>query len=75
VSGVTEPRSRFGQGDHLAFYVLKWEAVMKKIFIILALAFAFTTGMAVVTVVAHTDQAAAAVIYPHAHPGLLIAKS
>ncbi len=32
---------------------------MKTIFIILALAFAFTTGMAVVTVVAHTDQAMA----------------
>jgi len=32
---------------------------VKKIFIIFALAFAFTTGMAVVTVVAHTDQAAA----------------
>jgi phosphohistidine phosphatase SixA len=55
--------------------VVKWEALMKKISIILALAFAFTTGMAVVTVVAHTDEAAAAVIYPHVHPGLLIAKS
>ena len=32
---------------------------MKKIAVIFALAFAFTTGMAVVTVVAHTDQAAA----------------
>ncbi len=32
---------------------------MKMIFIILALAFASTTGMAVVTVVAHTDQAMA----------------
>jgi hypothetical protein len=32
---------------------------MKKIFLVLALAFAFTTGMAIVTVVAHTDQAAA----------------
>ena len=32
---------------------------MKKIFLILALAFAFTTGMTVVTVVAHTDQAMA----------------
>jgi hypothetical protein len=29
---------------------------MKKIAIVLALAFAFTTGMAVVTVVAQTDQ-------------------
>ena len=32
---------------------------MRKIFIVLALAFACTTGMAVVTVVAHTDQALA----------------
>jgi hypothetical protein len=32
---------------------------MKKIFLVLALAFAFTTGMAIVTAVAHTDQAAA----------------
>jgi len=32
---------------------------MKKIAVILALAFAFTTGMAVVTVVTHTDQAMA----------------
>jgi hypothetical protein len=32
---------------------------MKRLFIILALAFAFTTGMTVVTVVAHTDQAMA----------------
>jgi len=32
---------------------------MKKIFLVFALAFAFTTGMTVVTVVAHTDQAAA----------------
>jgi len=32
---------------------------MKKIAIIFALAFAFTTGMAVVTVVAHADQAMA----------------
>jgi hypothetical protein len=42
---------------------------VKKIAIIFALAFAFTTGMAVVTVVAHTDQAMAdsapvAVMYP-----------
>jgi hypothetical protein len=33
---------------------------MKKLAIVFALAFAFTTGMAVVTVVAHTDQAMAA---------------
>jgi hypothetical protein len=32
---------------------------MKKIAVILALAFAFATGMTVVTVVAHTDQAMA----------------
>jgi hypothetical protein len=32
---------------------------MKKIALIFALAFALTTGMAVVTVVAHTDQAMA----------------
>jgi len=32
---------------------------MKKIAVIFALAFAFTTGMAAVTVIAHTDQAMA----------------
>jgi hypothetical protein len=32
---------------------------MKKIFLVLALAFAFTTGMAVMTVMAHTSQAVA----------------
>ena len=32
---------------------------MKKIFLVLALAFDFTTGMAIVTLVAHTDQAMA----------------
>jgi hypothetical protein len=32
---------------------------MKKIALIFALAFALTTGMAVVTVIAHTDQAVA----------------
>jgi hypothetical protein len=32
---------------------------MKNIVLVLALAFAFTTGMTVVTVVAHTDQAMA----------------
>jgi hypothetical protein len=32
---------------------------MKKIFIVLAVAFTFTTGMMVVTVGAHTDQAMA----------------
>jgi hypothetical protein len=42
---------------------------MKKIALVFALAFAFTTGMAVVTVVAHTDRAMAGsagttVVYP-----------
>jgi hypothetical protein len=42
---------------------------MKKIAVIFALAFALTTGMAIVTVIAHTDQAMAdsapgAVMYP-----------
>ena len=32
---------------------------MKKIALVFALAFAFTTGMAAVTVVGHTDQAMA----------------
>jgi hypothetical protein len=32
---------------------------MKKIFVVFALAFAFTTAMAVVTVIAHADQAMA----------------
>jgi hypothetical protein len=43
------------------------DTIMKKIAIIFALAFALTTGMAVVTVVAHTDQAmadSAPVMYP-----------
>jgi hypothetical protein len=35
------------------------ETVMKKIFLVLAVAFVFTTGMTVVTVVGHTDQAIA----------------
>ena len=42
---------------------------MKKIAVIFALAFALTTGIAVVTVVAHTDQAMAdsagtVIVYP-----------
>jgi hypothetical protein len=42
---------------------------MNKIALIFALAFAFTTGMAVVTVVAHTDRAMAdsagtVIVYP-----------
>lgn len=32
---------------------------MKRLFLVLALTFAFATGMTVVTVVAHTDQAMA----------------
>jgi hypothetical protein len=35
------------------------ETVLKKLFLVLALAFAFTAGMTAVTVVAHTDQAMA----------------
>ena len=35
------------------------EAIMKKIFLVLALAFAFTTGITAVTIFAHTDQAMA----------------
>jgi len=43
--------------------------IMKKIAVIFALAFALTTGIAVVTVVAHTDQAMAdsagtVIVYP-----------
>jgi FtsH-binding integral membrane protein len=37
---------------------LKRETIMKKIFVLLALAFAFTTGMAVATVIADINQAA-----------------
>jgi hypothetical protein len=42
---------------------------MKKIALVFALTFAFTTGMAVMTLVAHTDQAMAdsagtVVVYP-----------
>jgi hypothetical protein len=32
---------------------------MKKIFLVFALAFAFTTAMTILTVIAHTDQAVA----------------
>jgi hypothetical protein len=35
------------------------ELSMKKIFLVMAIAFAFTTAMAVATVVAHTDQSSA----------------
>ncbi len=33
---------------------------MRKIFLVLALAFAFTTGMAIATVITHPDRAMAA---------------
>jgi hypothetical protein len=47
----------------------KGDLVMKNVALIFALAFAFTTGMAVVTVVAHTDKAMAdsagiVIVYP-----------
>ena len=50
-------------------HLLEWETAMKKIALVFALAFAFTTGMAVVTVVAHTDRAMAdsagtTIVYP-----------
>ena len=45
------------------------DTIMKKIALVLALAFAFTAKMAVVTVVSHTDQAMAdsagtVILYP-----------
>jgi hypothetical protein len=45
------------------------DTIMKKIAVVFALAFALTTGVAVVTVVAHTDQAMAdsagtVIVYP-----------
>jgi hypothetical protein len=45
------------------------DTIMKKVALVFALVFAFTTGMAVVTVVAHTDRAMAdsagtTVVYP-----------
>ena len=52
VMAVTDPPSQFWNSSSTGI-------VMKKIFLVLALAFAFSTGMAVVTVIAHTDQAAA----------------
>lgn len=52
---VTDAPGRFWQG---AIW-LRGDTVMNKIAIALALAFAFTTGMALVTVIAHTDQAGA----------------
>jgi hypothetical protein len=47
----------------------KGDTVMKKIALVFALAFAFTTGMAVVTVIARTDRAMAdnagtVIVYP-----------
>jgi hypothetical protein len=47
----------------------KGETTMKQIALAFVLAYAFTTGMAILTVVAHTDQAiadsaTAAVAYP-----------
>jgi hypothetical protein len=44
-----QPKQRRGEGD----------TIMKKIAAIFALAFALTTGTAVVTVIAHMDQAMA----------------
>ena len=53
----------------LASTSVRRDTIMKKIAVIFALAFAFTTGIAVVTVVAHTDRAMAdsattTVVYP-----------
>jgi hypothetical protein len=54
----------------LATYVYKsGDTVMKKIALFFVLAFAFVTGMAVVTVFAHTDRAMAdgartVIVYP-----------
>lgn len=47
----------------------KGDMTMKNVALVFALAFAFTTGMAVVTVVAHTDRAMAdsagtVIVYP-----------
>jgi hypothetical protein len=47
----------------------KGDPIMKSIALVFVLAFAFTTGMAVVTVVAHTDRAMAdsagtVIVYP-----------
>jgi hypothetical protein len=38
---------------------MKWGLIMKKIAVVFALAFAVTTGMAVVTVIPHADWAMA----------------
>lgn len=43
----------------LARLIMKRGLIMKKIAVVFALAFAFTTGMAVVTVIAHADWAMA----------------
>ena len=51
---VTDDRCRFWQKAQA-----KRGLTMKKIALVFALAFAFTTGMAAVTVVGHTDQAMA----------------
>jgi hypothetical protein len=47
----------------------KMGSIMKRIAVVFALVFAFTTGMAVITVVAHTDRAMAdsagtVIVYP-----------
>jgi hypothetical protein len=55
VTSVPEAGSRFCE----SFGCWKGETIMKKISLVFALAFGFTTGMAVVTAVAHTDRAMA----------------
>jgi FtsH-binding integral membrane protein len=55
VTSVTDPRGRFWQPNHTAE---EW-AVMKKIFAIMAIAFALTTVMAATTVITYTDQSSA----------------
>jgi hypothetical protein len=62
---VTDGACRFWHG----LTGTEGDTVMKKIALVFALAFAFTTGMVVVTVVAHTDRAmadsaGATVVYP-----------
>jgi hypothetical protein len=65
VMAVTDAPGRYWQ-----FTITKrGDTIMKKIALVFALAFAFTTGMAVVTVVSHTDQAMAdsagtVILYP-----------
>jgi hypothetical protein len=71
----------FSDGHHISlgeseqnYNCYRGDTAMKKIALVFALAFAFTTGSAVVTVVGHTDRAMAdsagtVIVYPEQASG------